>query len=32
LPFGDGSFDLVVSTLSMHYWSETTKGLAEIGR
>jgi ubiquinone/menaquinone biosynthesis C-methylase UbiE len=32
LPFGDGSFDLVVSTLSMHHWAEPTKGLAEIGR
>jgi len=25
LPFGDGSFDLVVSTLSMHHWVEPTK-------
>jgi SAM-dependent methyltransferase len=32
LPFADGSFDLVVSTLSMHHWAEPTKGLAEIGR
>jgi ubiquinone/menaquinone biosynthesis C-methylase UbiE len=32
LPFGDNSFDLVVSTLSMHHWAEPTKGLAEMGR
>jgi SAM-dependent methyltransferase len=32
LPFEDGSFDVVVSTLSMHHWAEPTKGLAEIGR
>jgi SAM-dependent methyltransferase len=32
LPFGDGSFDVVVSTLSMHHWVAPTKGLAEIGR
>jgi SAM-dependent methyltransferase len=32
LAFPDGSFDLVVSTLSMHHWAEPTAGLAEIGR
>jgi len=32
LPFDDGSFDLVVSTLSMHHWSEPAAGLAEIAR
>jgi SAM-dependent methyltransferase len=32
LPFADSSIDLVVSTLSMHHWTEPTKGLAEIGR
>jgi ubiquinone/menaquinone biosynthesis C-methylase UbiE len=32
LPFPDGSFDLVVSTLSMHHWAEQAAGLAEIGR
>ena len=32
LPFPDGSFDLVVSTLSMHHWAEPKTGLAEIGR
>jgi SAM-dependent methyltransferase len=32
LAFPDGSFDLVVSTLSMHHWADPTAGLAEIGR
>lgn len=32
LPFPDGAFDLVVSTLSMHHWADPTAGLAEIGR
>jgi SAM-dependent methyltransferase len=32
LPFPDRSFDLVVSTLSMHHWADPTAGLAEIGR
>jgi len=32
LPFPEGSFDLVVSTLSMHHWADATAGLAEIGR
>jgi SAM-dependent methyltransferase len=32
LPFPDGSFDVVVSTLSMHHWADPTAGLAEIGR
>jgi SAM-dependent methyltransferase len=32
LAFTDGSFDLVVSTLSMHHWADPTAGLAEIGR
>lgn len=32
LPFPDGSFDLVVSTFSMHHWADPTAGLAEIGR
>jgi ubiquinone/menaquinone biosynthesis C-methylase UbiE len=32
LPFPDGSFDLVVSTLSMYHWADPTAGLAEIGR
>jgi ubiquinone/menaquinone biosynthesis C-methylase UbiE len=32
LAFPDGSFDLIVSTLSMHHWADPTAGLAEIGR
>jgi ubiquinone/menaquinone biosynthesis C-methylase UbiE len=32
LAFPDGSFDLVVSTLSMHHWADPVAGLAEIGR
>jgi SAM-dependent methyltransferase len=32
LAFPDGSFDLVVSTFSMHHWADPTAGLAEIGR
>jgi SAM-dependent methyltransferase len=32
LAFPDGSFDLVVSTLSLHHWADPTAGLAEIGR
>lgn len=32
LAFPDGSFDLVVSTFSLHHWSDPAKGLADIGR
>ena len=32
LPFPDKSFDMVVSTLSLHHWADPTAGLAEIGR
>jgi SAM-dependent methyltransferase len=32
LPFPDGSFALVVSTLSMHHWADAAAGLAEIRR
>jgi len=32
LAFPDGSFDLVVSTLSMHHWADPGAGLAEIAR
>jgi SAM-dependent methyltransferase len=32
LPFPDRSFDVVVSTLSMHHWADPTAGLAEIRR
>ena len=32
LSFPDGSFDLVVSTLSMHHWADPSAGMAEIAR
>ena len=32
LPFADGEFDGVVSTLSLHHWAIPVKGLAEIHR
>jgi len=32
LPFDDAAFDLVVSTLSMHHWSDPAAGLREIHR
>jgi ubiquinone/menaquinone biosynthesis C-methylase UbiE len=32
LPFPDASFDIVVTTLSMHHWADPTRGLAGIGR
>ena len=32
LPFEEGAFDLVVSTLSMHHWADAHAGLAEIAR
>lgn len=32
LSFPDETFDLVVSTLSMHHWADPTAGLSEIGR
>lgn len=32
LPFSDGTFDLVVSTFSMHHWSDPTAGLDDIAR
>lgn len=32
LPFSEGSFDLVVSTLSMHHWDDPAAGMAEMGR
>ncbi len=32
MTFDDASFDLVVSTLSMHHWSDRPSGLAEITR
>lgn len=32
LPFSDGSFDLVVSTLSFDHWVDQQRGLIECGR
>ncbi len=32
LPFGDETFDGVVSTFSMHHWSDRARGLDEIAR
>jgi ubiquinone/menaquinone biosynthesis C-methylase UbiE len=32
VPFEDASFDLVVSTYSMHHWGDKRAGLAEISR
>ena len=32
LPFPDGSFDLVVSTMSFHHWQDQRRGLAEVRR
>jgi ubiquinone/menaquinone biosynthesis C-methylase UbiE len=32
LAFPDGSFDLAVSTLSVHHWADPAAGLAEVGR
>jgi SAM-dependent methyltransferase len=32
LPFADASFDVVVSTLSMHHWADPAAGLTEIAR
>ncbi len=32
LAFPDGSFDVLVTTLSMHHWADPTAGLTEIGR
>jgi SAM-dependent methyltransferase len=31
-PFTDSSFDVVVSTMSMHHWDDPQAGLAEISR
>ena len=32
LPFPDATFDVAVSTFSVHHWTEPATGLAEIGR
>jgi ubiquinone/menaquinone biosynthesis C-methylase UbiE len=32
MPFPDGTFDLVISTFSMHHWADPAAGLAEMTR
>jgi ubiquinone/menaquinone biosynthesis C-methylase UbiE len=32
LPFGDASFDLVVSSMSFHHWADQRVGLREVRR
>ena len=32
LPFGDSTFDLVVSTVSFHHWADQRQGIAEVAR
>jgi SAM-dependent methyltransferase len=32
MPFPDETFDLVVSTMSMHHWADPTAGMAEMAR
>ncbi len=32
LPFADGSFDLVLSTISFHHWADRAAGLREVSR
>ena len=32
LPYPDGSFDLVVSTISLHHWADAEAGLREVRR
>lgn len=32
LPFPDGSFDLVFSTMTFHHWAEPNRGSAEVSR
>jgi ubiquinone/menaquinone biosynthesis C-methylase UbiE len=32
LPFGDGEFDLVFSTMTFHHWADQSKGVAEVAR
>jgi ubiquinone/menaquinone biosynthesis C-methylase UbiE len=32
LPFPDGSFDLVFSTMTFHHWADQRAGIAEVGR
>jgi SAM-dependent methyltransferase len=32
LPFGDGTFDVVMGTLTLHHWTDLAAGLAEVRR
>jgi ubiquinone/menaquinone biosynthesis C-methylase UbiE len=32
MPFDDASFDLVVSTFSMHHWDDKVAGLVDVAR
>jgi ubiquinone/menaquinone biosynthesis C-methylase UbiE len=32
LPFADGQFDLVFSTMTFHHWADQRRGIAEIAR
>lgn len=32
LPYGDGEFDLVISTMTFHHWSDQRRGAAEVAR
>jgi ubiquinone/menaquinone biosynthesis C-methylase UbiE len=32
LPFGDGQFDLVFSTMTFHHWADQKKGVFEVAR
>src|SRR5262249_31377271 len=32
LPFGDGEFDLVFSTMTFHHWADQRKGMGEVAR
>ena len=32
LPFGDGQFDLVFSTMTFHHWADQKKGVSEVAR
>ncbi|HKV89226.1 MAG TPA: class I SAM-dependent methyltransferase [Candidatus Dormibacteraeota bacterium] len=32
LPFSDGEFDLVFSTMTFHHWADQSQGIAEIAR
>ncbi|MFH0917372.1 MAG: class I SAM-dependent methyltransferase [bacterium] len=32
LPFAEGQFDLILSTISFHHWADQAKGLSEVTR